>query len=302
MTRIVAASLALLLSAACSGSPAAPSDPPGAPAAPSLPSIDGTWSGEWQWTGCSGLRHCFSLTQQTAPFVFHFRQLGEQIEGIVVTESLVAEVRGARGTDGRWLLSGFTPEASAKDNRGSVHVRQFVLETRGDSLAGEINFFVKQGAESQARFLFPVDYSASIVTARRQPEADGTLQGRWTGEFLARGCATTERFCWPLEQGELGMFALTTSGGTAELVVGSDRFTVTPAGSGGDVQIPAVTTEQQGGTEATVSGFTARLDKFGRLEGSFTLTQRYTSPSGAVRITTYDAVLWQVVRGRPGGP
>jgi hypothetical protein len=295
--------LLLTITAACGGgSPAAPATP-----APLASGPAGFWSGELRWTGCSGLRHCFALLNQTDPFVLNLRPSSGGVEGLLATREYVMELRGAEVEPGSWVLEGFTPAASEMDSTGSVDVTRFEIRMRPSGFAGAITFSVRAGAAIPMVYQ-AVDYSASVESARRGADPSLTAT-RWRGRSVVRQCSTSGwTFCYPVGDQEVRPIELTlngttgTVGGELDLSISGGRLPVTGAFGGGGLRLDEAASSHVvsgGSVEIRLLSFSARPDDFGRLRGTLSWRHTWHRDAGPPYHTEYQAELWQVVSFRP---
>jgi hypothetical protein len=300
MTTRYATVFAGLLLISCSKSPSAPSTPGSVSA---FANYEGLWEGVLRHTYCDGRRSC-DWFPYSARFVLNLRQNGPSVSGILATSSMTAEVRGIVATSGassELLLTGITPAPSDKADVGTIDVTRLVLRQDVGRLLGSIEYTSTPAPGSLVGRHYGVAtlrYAADVLaTSRVSPPSQG-YTARWIGWSVVRECTTTGRYCDPRPVGESANvdLALQQDGDEITGHFGRGWMPVRGTVSGGTLRLDGFITSHL--SETRLSDFTARIDEFGRLRGTFTYAFSYLgSPFGSTSVAK--AELWQVLNYRP---
>lgn len=275
MRTLIAASLALALTAGCGGSPTSPGPVAGVP--PDTSSVfTGVWQLEYRLDECAGERHCVLLKGQTYPFSLRLVKSGAGYDGIVTVAGENVDVTGTIGPDGSLALTGVRRAMFASDYQ--TEIKRLLLRYEDGRLTGSLEYTV---TGTPSPWLFGTSRRfGQILTATRHgrisPVDAAILGGTWTGRLAVRDCSSVGwPACYPHEADELWPIELTFSqagsGVTGSVrISGSTQIAVAGHASGSTITIHGSTTAPNYAFDAvsTLRHSTLTRDIVGRLKGT----------------------------------
>lgn len=266
---------AFLLVAACGSSPSSsPASP--SPVPVSLADFSGYWSGTFFYRACGGL-HCSGKVDLNDPFSLRLRQTANHVTGLFASEHMGnVAIAGDVQPDGSLVLSGAEDTGGTAGARGTASFSAPSLRLDpATGLTGSMRV-------ERVTVLGPLDSFTSaadgkIVSAQRQSLdaylAD--LAGTWKGFYLVRECSesTGRPSCGLFRPGEVEFVTLTISlGGTGavgELIPISTHIPVVGSAQGRSMELSGTLNMPEIGFTDRIDALSARVDDYGRLQGSF---------------------------------
>jgi hypothetical protein len=271
--------VALLLAAACGGSPSSPSQPPASPAPAPVTFADfsGLWTAKYRITACAWERHCVLFMGTDRDFNLRLVQSGSHVRGLFVEGNAFGDVEGDVSSDGTLVLAGYNPPASARD--GSFRVTEIRVRLgAAPDLQGQVSY-ENQVAPQDTGFGLGMKATGDIVSATRSDLTTfaATTDGVYRGRYAVRSCAAISAYCYPNEVDDLVDVTLVLArfGGAASgsYQQGGIRVPLNGTISGATIVLAGEgTTPASGGDSLTrITNWRGSLDAFGRLSGSFHL-------------------------------
>ncbi len=264
-----------LLAVACSNS-STPTQP-SVTAVTAAPELVGRWRGLFEITACSGERYeCSGRT--TAEFMLTFVPVGAGLEGVLVlldNERTTVNVSGIPTADGSYR---FTAAGYDQPTEGTFPVRTVVssIECRTDAAAGLVGSMTYTNETFRA-------FTRTVVfrSAVRQPAAEhpGSFDGAWQGYYRTLSCSGDCRVGaggYNFPSGGLLSMTFSETGGQVAGTVLSLPVTGVTQTDALSATGPALTAEAcstcwdcEGVCQSAVQNVGARVDKLGRLSGTF---------------------------------
>jgi hypothetical protein len=276
--------VALLLVAACGGSPSSPSRPPASPAPVPVTFADfsGLWTAKYRITACDWERHCVLYIGTERSFDLRLVQVGSHVRGLYVDNGSATDVEGDVSSDGTLVMSGSSGPVSARD--GSFRVTEVrVRLASAPDLQGQVSYESRLPPE-YSEYELGMKATGEIVSATRSglgafvDSTDGTYHGR----FVVRRCTPYTTYCYPNDIDEVPDLVLTVthdaSAVSATYQQGGTRVPLHGTLSGRTLLLDGETTTGTPGFEALnrVTAWRTTLDEFGRMSGTFHFDLVYT--------------------------
>jgi len=264
-----------LLAVACSHSPTPTR--PSSTAVAAGPELSGQWRGLFEITACSGARaDCLGRT--TAEFMLTFVPVGAGLEGVLVlldNERTTVNVSGVPTADGNYA---FTAAGYDQPSQGTYPVRTVVssIACRTDAAGGLVGSMTYTNETFRA-FTRTVAFRSAV----RQPEAEhpGYFDGAWKGYYRTLSCSGDCRVGgggYNFPTGGYLEMAFSEAGGQVVGTVLSLPVTGATQSDALSATGPALTANAcstcwdcEGVCQSAVQNVSARVDKLGRMSGTF---------------------------------
>lgn len=278
--RAAALTIAAALAGACGGS--GPTEPWNIAVVHGLPSIAGTWRGHFEILSCTGERlDCDGASVRD--FSLALTAGGRGVEGLLALEDderTTVDITGVKAADGSYQFDAATYDYPGVYPEHTV-LRDLVLrEEPGAGLTGSFSYTTTTTFRTYTR-------TVTVRSATREPGfsvSPGNFQGRWEGHYRIRSCSgdcPSGLWYWDDETGGNVSASFAQAGGE---VIGTVMFypvsgtattsTLSVTGEPLSADLCTECWDCEGECGGAVRNFTARVDKLGRLTGTFEYSRK----------------------------